>query len=104
MLLFRAQVLEKVGSQKLYAVKESNLKESRKRLSANVTSIPSSDSKEELPTPLARRKRTAEATKLSIMSDDIREMKDTLFQLTSSMSVPLGLLYDTLYVAFAKLP
>lgn len=91
----------KVGSRKLYAVKESDLKESRKRLSANVISIPSSDSEEELPTPITRRKRTAEAAKLSIMSDDIREMKDTMskvFRLTSSMSVPLGLrnlLYDT---------
>ena len=90
----------KVGSWKLYAVEESDLKESRKRLSANVISIPSSDSEEELPTPITRRKCTAEAAKLSIISDDTREMKDTMskvFRLTSSMSVPLGLrnlLYD----------
>ena len=82
----------RVGSRKLYAVKESDLKESRKRLSANVISILSSDSEEELLTLLTRHKRTAEAAKLSIMSDDIREMKNTIskvFRLTSSMSVPL---------------
>ena len=90
----------KVGSRKLYAVKESDLKESRKRLSANVISIPSSDLEEELLTLLNRRKRMAEAAKLSIMSDDIREMKNTMskvFRLTNSMSVLLGLknlLYD----------
>ena len=50
-------------------VKESNLQESRKQLSANVISIPSSDSED---TPITRCKHTAEAAKLSVMSDDIR--------------------------------
>ena len=81
-------------------MKESDLKESRTRPSASIISIPSSDSEEEF-TPLTRRKRTAEEAKLFILSNDIREMKESMskvFRLTSSMLIPLGLrslLYDT---------
>ena len=89
----------KVGSRKLYAVKDSDLKE-RKRTS-NVINISSSSSDEELITPFAKRKRTAEFVKLSNISSELREVKDgidKIFTVTNNMSVPIGLrsvLYDT---------
>jgi hypothetical protein len=45
-------------------------------------------------TPLIRRKRSAEATKLVILSNDIKQVKDDvskIFKLTTNMAIPLGL-------------
>lgn len=89
----------KVGSRKLYAVRNSDLKE-KKRV-ASVINLSSSSSDEEMFAPLAKRKSTAEYVKLSILSTDVREVKSSLakiFTVTNSMSVPVGLrvtLYDT---------
>ena len=89
-----------MGSRKLYAVKDSDLKD-RKRMSSSVINVSSSSSDEELITPFVKRKRTAEIVKLSNISSEIKEVKDSLnklFTVTNNMSVPIGLrsvLYDT---------
>ena len=89
----------KVGSRKLYAVKESDLKD-KKRMSS-VINISSSSSDEDMITPLVKRKHTAEIVKLSNISSDLRRVQnsvDKIFTLTAGMSVPIGLrsvLYDT---------
>ena len=82
----------KVGSRKLFAVKDSDLKEKKRTLS--VINISSSSSDEELITPFAKRKRTAEYVKLSNISSVLREVKDSLdkmFIFANNMSVPIGL-------------
>lgn len=89
----------KVCSRKLYAVKESELRE-KKRVSAAANES-SSSSDESLITPLVKRKCTAEFVKLTNISCELKEVKDGLekiFTLTSGMSIPVGLrnvLYDT---------
>ena len=93
----------KVGSRKLYAVKESELKETKKRssTSSGIINISSSDSDSEI-IPLVKRKRVSmDSIKLQRIQDDIREVKEELskmFLLTSTMQVPIALrrlLYDT---------
>ena len=45
-------------------------------------------------TPLIRHKRTAEAAKLTILSNDIKQVKESvskIFKLTNNMTIPLGL-------------
>ena len=98
-LIFIGLRFWKVGSRKLYAVKESELRE-KKRVSAAANES-SSSSDESLITPLVKRKRTAEFVKLTNISCELKEVKDGLekiFTLTSGMSIPVGLrsvLYDT---------
>ena len=83
-------------------MKESELKETRKRSSTtNVIDISSSDSDSEI-IPLVKRKRISmDSIKLQRIQDDIKEIKVELskvFLLTSTMQVPIGLrrlLYDT---------
>ena len=82
-----------MGSRKLYAVRESDMKDSKKRSTANVINISLSDSEDDLLTPLIRRKHTAEAAKLTIMSNDIKQVKESvskIFKLTNNMTIPLG--------------
>ena len=87
----------KIGSRKLYAVKESDLRDKKRSSVINI----SSSSDEELVPPLVKRRRTAEYVKLSNVSSELREVKDTLekiFTVTNNMSIPIGLrsvLYDT---------
>ena len=84
-----------MGSRKLYAVRGSDMKESKWRSTAkNLVTISSSDSNGDVLTPLIRRKRTAEAAKLVILSNDIKQVKENvfkIFRLTNSMTIPLGL-------------
>ena len=83
-------------------MKESELKETKKRSSTtNIIDISSSDSDSEI-IPLVKRKRTSmDSIKLQRIQDDIKEIKVELskvFLLTSTMQVPIGLrrlLYDT---------
>lgn len=88
-----------MGSRKLYAVKDSNVK-GKKRMS-NAINISSSSSDEEFVAPSVKIRRTAEYVKLSNISSELREVKDSIdkiFEVTSNMRVPIGLksvLYDT---------
>ena len=75
----------KVGSRKLYAVKESDLKD-KKRMSS-VINISSSSSDEELITPFAKRKRTTEYVKLSNLSSELRELKIALTKSLRSLTI-----------------
>ena len=92
----------KVGSRKLYAVKESKIKETKKRSSTtNTINISSSDSESDI-VPLVKRKRISlDSIKLQTIQDDIKEIREELskvFLLTSAMQVPIALrrlLYDT---------
>ena len=93
-----------------YAVRELEMKDSKRRSTAkDVIHVSSSDSDDDLVKPLIRRKRTAEAAKLAVMSTDIKEMKESvskIFRLTNSMSIPLGLrqlLYDTFKCSICQL-
>ena len=55
---------------------------------------PSSSSDESLITPFVKRKRTAEYVKLTNISSELKEVKDSLekiFTLTSGMSIPVAL-------------
>ena len=80
-------------------MKESELRE-KKRMYAAVNE-PSSSSDESLITPFVKRKCTAEYVKLTNISSELKEVKDSLekiFTLTSGMSIPIALrnvLYDT---------
>ena len=88
-----------MGSQKLYAVKEADLR-GRKRVTttANESTL-SSDEGTIL--PFTKCKRTAEYVKLAHISSELKEVRsglDKIFTLTSGMSIPVGLgsvLYDT---------
>lgn len=78
------------------------MKDSQRRSAGkNVINISSSESEDGVFTPLIRRKRTAEAAKLTILSNDIKQVKESvskIFRLTNNMTIPLGLrqlLYDT---------
>ena len=76
------------------------MKDSKRRSVANIINI-SSDSDDELVTPLVRRKRSAEAAKLAVISNDVKQVKESvskIFKLTTNMAIPLGLrqlLHDT---------
>ena len=79
-----------------------DMKDSHRRSAAkNVINVSSSESEDGVFTPLIRRKRTAEAAKLMILSNDIKQVKESvskIFRLTNNMTIPLGLrqlLYDT---------
>ena len=74
----------KVGSRKLYAVKESDLKD-KKRMSSVINISSSSD--EELITPFAKRKRTTEYVKLSNLSSELRELKIALTKSLRSLTI-----------------
>lgn len=72
-----------------------------KKRAAGVISISSASSDDELPTPLIKRKRSAESVKLSHITSELKEVKDSIariFKVTNSMNIPVGLrdvLYDT---------
>ena len=91
----------KVGSRKLYAVKEADLR-GRKRMSTAANESTSS-SDEGTILPFTKYKRTAEYVKITHISSELREVRsglDKIFTLTSGMimSIPVGLrkvLYDT---------
>ena len=90
-----------MGSRKLFAVKQSDMKYSKRRSAANIINISSSDSDDELVIPLVRHQRSAEAAKLAVISNDVKQMKESvsnIFKLTTNMAIPLGLrqlLHDT---------
>ena len=52
------------------------MKDSKRRLAANIIII-SSDCDDELVTPLVRRKRSAEAAKLAVISNDVKQVKES---------------------------
>ena len=81
----------KVGSRKLYAVKEADLR-GRKRVStaANESTL-SSDEGPIL--PFTKCRRTAEYVKLAHILSELKEVRsglDKIFTLTSGMSIPVG--------------
>ena len=95
-VLYKGLKFWKVGSRKLYAERHLEMKDSKRRSTAqDVIHVSSSDSDDELVKPLIRCKHTAEAAKLAVMSNNIKQMKESV---SNSMSIPLGLrqlLYDT---------
>ena len=73
-VLYKTLKIWKVGSRKLYAVRESEMKDSKRRSTAKDVIHVSSDSDDDLVKPLIRRKHTAEAAKLAVMLNDIKLM------------------------------
>ena len=62
-------------------MKESDTKDSKRHSAANIINISSSDSDDELVTPLIRRKCSAEAAKLAVISNDVKQVKESVSDL-----------------------
>ena len=81
-----------------------------KKRTSSAINISSSISDEEIIAPLIKRKRTAEYVKLTNISSELKEVKDSLhvdklFSVTDGMSVPVGLrsvLFDTFRCAICQ--